>query len=334
MTAACYAMQLDGVGQQLRRSLRTLPVAGPGMVAMRVLACGVCRTDLHVIDGEVAAIYPIVPGHEVVGRVLSVGVGITGIEIGDRLGVPWLGAACGVCRYCLADQENLCDRPIFTGATRDGGYATHIVADARFCLAIPPEFDDVAAAPLLCAGLIGHRALRMTDDGERLGLYGFGAAAHIVTQVARWQGREVHALTRPGDHAAQDFARHLGCASAGGSDAPPPVELDAAIIFAPVGELVPAALRAVCKGGRVVCAGIHMSDIPSFAYADLWGERSLLSVANLTRADGRAFLQLAPKIPVRTTTHVFALSDANAALARVRAGDLDGAAVLVPDTQQ
>ena len=328
---AGYAMQLDGVGQALRRVDRPVPRPGPGEVVLQVLACGVCRTDLHVVDGEIDAAYPIVPGHEVVGRVIAIGTGVATTKLGHRLGVPWLGQACGICRYCKSGRENLCDRPVFTGATRDGGYATHIVADARYCLPIPPGFGDIEAAPLLCAGLIGYRALRMAGPGDRLGLYEFGAAAHIVAQVARAEGREVYALTRPGDARAQAFARTLGCIWASGSDQEPPVELDAAIIFAPVGALVPQALRAVAKGGRVVCAGIHMSDIPTFPYVDLWGERTLMSVANLTLADGHAFLEIAASLGIRTTTTSFALTDANGALARLHRGDLDGAAVLVPD---
>lgn len=326
-----FAMRLDSMGQPLQCVAREVPRPRAGEVVLSVVACGVCRTDLHVIDGEIDARYPIVPGHEIVGRVIEIGDGVREFATGDRVGVPWLGAACGDCGYCRAGRENLCDHPIFTGATRDGGYATHVVADARFCLSIPDNFNDVEAAPLLCAGLIGHRSLVMAGEGQRIGLYGFGAAAHIVAQVARWQGRDIYAFTRPGDRKAQDFALSLGCVWAGGSDEQPPVTLDAAIIFAAVGALVPAALKAICKGGRVVCAGIHMSDIPSFPYADLWGERTILSVANLTRADGREFLDIAGRIPVRTTTTAFPLTAANEALARVRAGDLEGAAVLVPD---
>jgi propanol-preferring alcohol dehydrogenase len=330
MTQA-YAMQLDGVGQRLRRVARPIPRPGPGEVVLAVAACGVCRTDLHVLDGEVPAHFPIVPGHEIVGRAIATGAGVTGIAAGDRLGVPWLGGTCGHCRYCRAGSENLCDHPVFTGASRDGGYATHVVADARFCIPIPDAFGDVEAAPLLCAGLIGYRSLTMAGAGESLALYGFGAAAHIVAQVARWQGRDVYALTRPGDVETQAFARALGCVWAGGSDELPPVAVDAAIIFAAAGELVPAALRAVRKGGRVVCAGIHMSDIPSFPYADLWGERSILSVANLTRDDGKAFFDIAVQVPVRTTTTAYPLSQANAALLDLREGKIEGAAVLVPD---
>ena len=324
------AMQLDAVGQPLRRVERDVPAPGPGEVLLRVAACGVCRTDLHVIDGEVAARLPIVPGHEVVGRVVATGKDVTDLAIGQRVGVPWLGSTCGVCPYCRTNRENLCDVPIFTGATRDGGYASHIVADAHFCLPIPDRFGDIEAAPLLCAGLIGYRSLVMAGDGTALGLYGFGAAAHIVAQVARWQGRSVYAFTRPDDEESQAFARRLGCDWAGGSDEAAPTELDAAIIFAPDGALVPMALKALRKGGRVVCAGIHMSDIPRFPYADLWEERSIRSVANLTRADGIAFLELAAQVPIRTSTTCFPLEEANEALVRLRTGTLQGAAVLVP----
>lgn len=323
-------MRCDRVGAPLRRVERGFGAPGPGELLLRVTACGVCRTDLHVVDGEIPAAYPIVPGHEIVGHVLATGKGVTGIAVGARMGVPWLGGTCGHCRYCLSDHENLCDTPVFTGATRDGGYATHVLADARYCIAIPDAFGDVEAAPLLCAGLIGYRALAMAGDGETLALYGFGAAAHIIAQVAIWQGRRVFALTRPGDAATQDFARSLGCAWAGGSDGLPPEPVDAAIIFAAVGALVPAALRAVRKGGRVVCAGIHMSDIPSFPYADLWGERTIRSVANLTRADAAAFFDIAAKVPVRTTTTAYPLNRANEALSDLREGRLEGAAVLVP----
>lgn len=324
-------MVIEAPGGPLRKRARALPDPGAGEVQMRILACGVCRTDLHVLDGELSMVtYPIVPGHEAVGRVTAVGQGVTDFAPGDRVGVPWLGATCGVCSYCRGGRENLCDRPSFTGATRDGGYATHMVADARYCFRIPDAFGDVEAAPLLCAGLIGHRALAMAGEPARLGLYGFGAAAHIVTQVALWRGAEVYAFTRPDDRDSQRFARELGCEWAGGSDELPPQPLDAAIIFAADGALVPRALAAVRKGGRVVCAGIHMSPIPSFSYDLLWGERSLLSVANLTRADGEAFLPLAAKIPIRTSTHVFPLEQANDALSALRSGIIEGAAVLVP----
>ena len=306
-----------------------MPRLRPGEILVAVSACGVCRTDLHVVDGELPhPKLPIVPGHEIVGRVAALGDGIAGFEIGQRVGVPWLGATCGGCPYCRADRENLCDTPLFTGYTRDGGYATHAVADARYCFALPDGLDDAAAAPLLCAGLIGWRSYRMAGEGTALGLYGFGAAAHILAQVAAWQGRRVHAFTRPGDTAAQAFARKLGAVWAGGSDETPPEPLDAAIIFAPVGALVPAALRAVKKGGRVVCGGIHMSDIPSFPYAILWEERQVVSVANLTRADAREFLSIAPKSGLKTEVVRYPLELANDALADLRGGRLQGAAVL------
>jgi propanol-preferring alcohol dehydrogenase len=314
-------MQLDGPGQPLRLVERPLPVPGPGELLIEVAACGICRTDLHVVDGDIDGPLPIVPGHEIVGRVVGTG---------ERVGVPWLGRTCGHCPWCLSDRENLCDDPAFTGFTRDGGFASHVVADARFCFPIPEAYGDVEATPLLCAGLIGWRALRLAGDGEALGFYGFGAAAHILAQVAARQGRRVHAFTRPGDETAQAFAWSLGCTSAQGSDQGAPEPLDAAILFAPVGALVPAALREVKKGGRVVCAGIHMSDIPSFPYADLWGERSILSVANLTRADGLEFLPLATELGIRMETRMFPLTDANEALDLLRRGCIEGAAVLVP----
>jgi propanol-preferring alcohol dehydrogenase len=295
---------------------------------IEVKACGVCRTDLHIVDGDIHGTLPIVPGHEIVGRVAARGPEAEAFTIGERVGVPWLGSTDGSCFYCTHGHENLCDRPIFTGFTRDGGYATHVLADSRFCLHVPDAFGDVEAAPLLCAGLIGYRALKLAGDGERLGFHGFGAAAHIVAQVAMWQSRKVFAFTRDGDAATQDFARSLGCAWAGGSSEAPPEEMDAAIIFAPVGALVPAALKHVRKGGRVVCAGIHMSDIPSFPYELLWGERVLRSVANLTRADGEEFLALAPLVPVRTEVELYPLVDANIALDRLRGGQIRGAAVL------
>ncbi|HEY1146792.1 MAG TPA: zinc-dependent alcohol dehydrogenase family protein, partial [Allosphingosinicella sp.] len=308
---------------------------GPGELLIAISACAVCRTDLHVVDGDLHGPLPIIPGHEIVGRVIEVGEGENPFAVGQRIGVPWLGRACGRCRYCQEGMENLCDAPLFTGFSRDGGFATHTIADARFCFAIPDVFADVEAAPLLCAGLIGYRAYRMAGDAERLGLYGFGAAAHLLAQVALWEGREVHAFTRPGDASAQAVARSLGCQWAGPSGAVPPGDLpgarDAALIFAPVGELVPEALRRVRKGGRVVCAGIHMSDIPAFPYADLWGERAILSVANLTRADGTAFFDIAARIPIRTTTTAFPLSEANEVLELVRRGQINGAAVLIPE---
>ncbi len=307
------------------------PRPGPGEVLLRVAACAVCRTDLHVVDGELPDAKPdLVPGHEIVGRVIEAGPGVDRFRPGDRVGVPWLGFACGSCRFCRAGRENLCPDARFTGYQRDGGYAGLAVADARFCFAIPDAYSDAEAAPLLCAGLIGYRALRMAGEARRIGLYGFGAAAHIVAQVARFEGREVFAFTRPGDTAAQDFARRLGAGWAGGSEEMPPEPLQAAIIFAPVGALVPAALRVVEPGGTVVCAGIHMSDIPSFPYALLWKERVLRSVANLTRADGEAFLALAPRVPVRTKIRTLPLDAANDALSILRSGDVSGALVLLP----
>ena len=305
------------------------PRPGPGQVLLRVRACGVCRTDLHVVDGELAdPKLPLVPGHQIVGTVEEAGAGHARFVPGDRVGVPWLGWTCGECRFCRSDRENLCDRARFTGYQMDGGFAELAVADARFCFPIPEGYPDLQAAPLLCAGLIGYRALRMAGDAERLGLYGFGAAAHIVAQVAQWQGRRLFAFTRGGDLAAQAFARELGAEWSGDSAGPAPEPLDAAILFAPAGELVPAALRAVSKGGVVVCAGIHMSDIPGFPYELLWGERSVRSVANLTRRDGEEFLALAPKVPVRTEVEPFPLEAANVALGRLRAGQVRGAAVL------
>lgn len=323
------AMQLDRPGTPLRLIEREVPAPGPGELLVEVSACGVCRTDLHVVDGDIEGSLPVVPGHEVVGHVIGLGPGAGGFSVGDRVGVPWLARTCGACPYCNAGHENLCDRPLFTGFTRDGGFATHAVADAAFAFRLPPGGDDVAAAPLLCAGLIGYRSLRMAGDAQRLGFYGFGAAAHILAQVAVWQGRSVFAFTRPGETAGQAFARSLGCVWAGGSDEDSPEELDAAIIFAPVGALVPQALKQVRKGGSVICAGIHMSDIPAFPYADLWGERTIRSVANLTREDGEEFLDIAFRIPVRTTTTVFPLEQANEALALLREGQIEGAAVLV-----
>ncbi len=324
------AMQLDEPGKPLRMVARPLPVAAPAELLIKVAACGVCRTDLHVLYGEIPAHYPIIPGHEIVGRVLALGEETAGFAIGQRVGVPWLGHTCGVCSFCRGGHENLCDQPEFTGCTRDGGYASHVVADARYCFALPDRFTDAEAAPLLCAGLIGWRALRLAGDGRRIGLYGFGAAAHILTQVATWQGREVYAFTKPGDEDGQAFARSLGCVWAGSSEAAPPVQLDAALIFAPVGALVPAALKVVRKGGRVVCAGIHMSDIPAFRYADLWGERAILSVANLTRQDGISFFEMIEKAGIRTVTERFTLEHANEALQRLREGQLTGAAVICP----
>lgn len=328
--AIMRAAELAGPGQALRIVERPVPVPATDEVLIVVSACGVCRTDLHVMDGDIPARYPIVPGHEIVGLVVDMGAGVTGFSIGQRVGVPWLGHTCGHCPYCAAEQENLCDHPEFTGCTRDGGYATHVVADARYCFPIPERFSDVEAAPLLCAGLIGWRALRMAGEGRRIGLYGFGAAAHVLAQVAVWQGREVYAFTKAGDAEAQVFARSLGCVWAGSSEEAPPAELDAALIFAPVGALVPAALKTVRKGGRVICAGIHMSDIPAFPYADLWGERVIRSVANLTREDGTSFFEVVEKSGLKTVTETFSLEQANVALERLRAGRLSGAAVIVP----
>jgi alcohol dehydrogenase, propanol-preferring len=322
-----HAMCLYHPGEPLRPSDMPDRDPGPGELALAVRACGVCRTDLHILDGELPMPRsPLVPGHEIVGVVSAVGSGVAGVRVGDRVGVPWLGWTCGTCRYCRAGRENLCDAARFTGWHIDGGYADRAVADARFCFHLPAAYGDADAAPLLCAGLIGHRALRAAGDARVIGLYGFGAAAHIVAQVAAWEGRTVLAFTRPGDAAAQAFARSLGAAWAGGSDEAPPEPLDAALLFAPVGALVPAALRAVHKGG----VGIHMSDIPAFPYAILWGERRIVSVANLTRRDGEEFLALAPRVPVRTEVTVYALDRANEALADLRSGRLTGAAVLVP----
>ena len=310
---------------------RALPVAGPGQLRIRVEACGVCRTDLHVADGELLqAVYPVVPGHEAVGIVEARGHGVDVPELGERVGVPWLASACGHCADCLAGRENLCDAAQFTGCTRDGGFATHMLADAAFCVRLPLDADPMHLAPKLCAGLIGWRALRAAGDCQRLGLYGFGAAAHLVAQIARARGDRVFAFTRPGDIAAQEFARSLGACWAGDSDRAPPEPLDAAILFAPVGALVPAALSAVRKGGRVVCAGIHMSDIPSFPYRLLWGERHVSSVANLTRADAREFFAAAATMQIQTHVHPYPLLAANDALSDLRAGRFSGAAVLLP----
>ena len=324
------AMVLSRAGERLVMAEQPEPEPGPGQIRLRVEACGVCRTDLHVVDGDLPdPKLPIVPGHEIVGRVEAVGEGVD-LAPGARVGIAWLGHACGHCPYCRSQHENLCDTPIFTGYTRNGGFATHTIADAAFAFPLADGLDPVASAPLLCAGLIGWRSLKAAGDGQAIGIYGFGAAAHIIAQVCRWQGRRVFAFTRPGDAAGQRFARSLGAEWAGGSDEKPPVPLDAAILFAPVGALVPAALAAVRKGGRVVCGGIYMSDIPSFPYRLLWEERSVVSVANLTRADGREFLALAPRAGVRTTTTPYPLEKANEALDDLRAGRLEGAAVIVP----
>ncbi len=325
------AMVLERAREPLLLKELPTPVPGPGHVLLRVRACAVCRTDLHVVDGELTSPkLPLVPGHEIIGIVSAVGPRVTRFRDGDRVGVPWLGWTCGTCSYCQSGRENLCDRARFTGYTLDGGYAEYAVADERFCFPIPAVFGDAEAAPLLCAGLIGYRSLAKTGDARRVGIYGFGAAAHLVTQLARFQGREVYAFTRPGDAASQEFAKSLGAAWAGDSDQMPPEALDAAIIFAPVGALVPLALKAVVKGGTVVCGGIHMSDIPSFPYALLWEERNLCSVANLTRQDGQEFFPLAGRVPVRAQAQTFPLEAANEALARLRAGKIEGAAVLLP----
>ena len=324
------AMVLNKPGDALVAVQLPVPEPAPGQIRIRVHACGVCRTDLHLVDGELPnPKLPIIPGHEIVGVVDKLGQGVDGFKVGDRVGAPWLGWTCGECRYCATGRENLCNYARFTGYHIDGGYAEYTVADQRYCFAVPGDYPDIQAAPLLCAGLIGYRSLRMTDNAHTLGLYGFGASAHIVSQIAVYQGREVYAFTKPGDVDGQDFARGLGAVWAGGSDELPPVELDGAIIFAPVGPLVPAALRATAKGGCVVCAGIHMSDIPSFPYSILWGERSIKSVANLTRRDGEEFLDIAPKIPVKTHCRTYPLTRANDALADLRGGKLIGAAVLV-----
>lgn len=331
MSASTYTcMRLHHLRQPLVRGQCAIPDAGPGQVLLKVRACGVCRTDLHVVDGELPDTrLPIVPGHEIVGEVVACGAGVD-LPVGARLGVPWLGFTCGQCEFCRRGEENLCDRALFTGYQLDGGYAEYVVADARYCFELPDALDDAHAAPLLCAGLIGYRSWRFVKDARRLGIYGFGAAAHIVAQVARWHGQDVYAFTRPGDADAQAFASSLGAAWAGDSDRAPPELLDAAIIFAPVGALIPTALKVLRKGGALVCGGIHMSDVPSMPYSLLWGERSIRSVANLTRRDGTEFLSLAGKIPVRTQIQTFALSEANLALERLRDGQLSGAAVLIP----
>ena len=324
------AMQVVAPGKPLALVDIPCPAPAAGEVLVRVRACGVCRTDLHVADGELPdGKLPIVPGHEVVGEVVATGTGVERLSIGQRVGIPWLGATCGHCAYCHSGRENLCRAARFTGYHIDGGYAEYACADARFCFPLPDSYSDIEAAPLLCAGLIGYRALTMAGDARTIGIYGFGAAAHIVAQIVRDQGRTLYAFTRPGDQQAQRFASGLGAAWSGDSGQDPPTALDAALIFAPVGALVPAALRATAPGGMVVCAGIHMSDIPSFPYRILWDERTIRSVANLTRADGEAFLALAPRVPVRTEVHPFALEQANEALDRLRSGRITGAAVLV-----
>jgi len=326
------AIVLETPGKPLRKADLPRPNPGHSQLLIRVLACAVCRTDLHVIDGELTKPkLPLIPGHEIVGTVAALGNGVDRFKIGDRVGIPWLGWTCGQCAYCENGQENLCDQAKFTGYTLDGGYAEYTVADQRFCFSIADSYSDAEAAPLLCAGLIGYRSLVKAGNGKRIGIYGFGAAAHIIAQVAKFQGRRIYAFTRPGDEEAKKFAIGLGAVWAGGSNEMPPEKLDAAIIFAPVGQLVPLALKAVAKGGIVVCGGIHMSDIPSFPYSILWQERSICSVANLTRRDGAEFMALAPKVPVRTEIETFPLEEANEALNRLRAGKIRGAAVLVTD---
>jgi propanol-preferring alcohol dehydrogenase len=325
------AMVLFQTGTDLKHTQVPDPQPSSGEVLVHVEACAVCRTDLHVIDGELPnPKLPLIPGHEIVGRIVAAGPDAHRFAVGDRVGIPWLGHTCGICAYCRAGMENLCDNPQFTGYTRDGGYAEKTIADERFCVPIPEAYSDVEAAPLLCAGLIGFRSLMKTGDAHRVGIYGFGAAAHLITQVAIYQGREIYAFTRGGDTEGQDFARSLGARWAGDSGDAPPEMLDAAIIFAPAGDLVPYALQAVRKGGIVVCGGIHMSDIPQFPYELLWGERHLCSVANLTRQDAEEFMKIAPKVPVKTHFESFPLADANEALTRLRHGRLRGAAVLLP----
>lgn len=323
------AMLLSPGRSLLESTSRAPPRPGQGQVLVRVHACGVCRTDLHLVDGELPqARLPVIPGHEIVGDVAEVGPGVASLKLGQRIGVPWLGYTCGICRYCVSDRENLCDAPQFTGCTIDGGYAEYAVADSRFCFALPSGYTDQELAPWLCAGLIGYRSLRMAGEARRIGIYGFGAAAHIIVQLCRYEEREVFAFTRPSDHQAQAFARGLGAAWAAGSDKAAPCELDAAILFAPVGALVPKALRDVAKGAIVVCAGIHMSDIPQFPYDILWGERRISSVANLTRRDGTEFIELAQRAAIQTSVVPYSLSSANEALAALREGKLSGAAVL------
>jgi alcohol dehydrogenase, propanol-preferring len=334
VAAESCAMRLNAPRMALNPQMIPDRPLGAYQVRLQVLACGVCRTDLHLLDGELSgAVYPITPGHEIVGRVVATGSCVAEFSLGDRVGVPWLGGSCGVCRYCRRGLENLCDEAAFTGCTLDGGYAEFAVADARYCLAIPERYTDAQAAPLLCAGLIGYRAYRAAGEVGNLGLYGFGAAAHLLAQVARAEGRRVFAFVRPEDEQARRFAVGLGAVWAGGSDELPPEPLDAAIVFAPVGGLVPAALRATRKAGRVVCAGIHMSDIPSFPYSLLWGERSVSSVANLTRADGRAFMRVASQLDLNPSVHEFPLARANEALAQLRSGSFQGAAVLIPPSR-
>jgi len=329
------AMVFEGPDRPLRLVERDIPQPGKGQVLVEVLACAVCRTDLHLIDGELPdPKLPVIPGHEIVGRILTVGDGVETLQPNDRIGIAWLGYTCGICDYCVSGRENLCNSALFTGYQIDGGYATHTVADARYCFPLPENYGDAEVAPLLCAGLIGHRSLRATADAKKLGIYGFGAAAHIVTQIALHEGRSIYAFTRPGDVVAQDFARSLGCVWADGSNMPPPELLDAAIIFAPIGALIPAALKAVRKGGRVILGGIHMSDIPVMPYRLLWGERTIKSIANLTRQDAHEFLHMASQVNIKTSVNVMPMSAANEALERLRNGDISGAIVLVPGLKQ
>jgi propanol-preferring alcohol dehydrogenase len=325
------AMVLERPGERLKALKLPIPLPGSGEILLKVQACGICRTDLHIVDGELSEPnLPLIPGHQIIGVVVSLGIGVRGFHPGDLVGVPWLGGTCGECDFCLSGRENLCDRALFTGYQRNGGFAEYSTANADFCFSIPDDFPATQAAPLLCAGMIGYRSLRKAGNGKRIGVYGFGAAAHIVTQVALWEGREVYAFTREGDDAGQQFALEMGACWAGSSTELPPVELDSAIIFAPAGELVVTALKAVGKGGVVVCGGIHMSPIPGFSYDLLWGERSIISVANLTRSDGVEFLELAPRLPIKTEIEVFPLEHANEALAALRFGKIRGAGVLVP----
>jgi len=325
------AMVLAEPGAALELQHLPIPAPDPGQLLIRVTACGICRTDLHVLDGELTEpALPLIPGHQIVGTVETIGTGVSGFTVGQRVGVPWLGGSCGACWYCRHDKENLCDEARYTGYQINGGFAEYTVADAAYCFELPPRYDDLQAAPLLCAGLIGYRAYRLLESADTIGLYGFGAAAHILAQLARHRGQKIYAFTREGDHTAQEFARNLGAVWAGDSGQQPPEVLDGAIIFAPEGQLVPLALAAVRKGGRVVCAGIHMSEIPAFSYDLLWGERQLCSVANLTRRDGLEFLPLAAEIPVSTTVHRYPLEQANEALEDLRRGRFNGAAVLVP----
>lgn len=331
MITQMQAMVLHKIGEPLLLEKREIPRPGMGELLIEVEACAVCRTDLHVVDGDLKDVQlPLIPGHEIVGKVVDIGEGVIATRLGQRVGVPWLGHTCGRCNYCRHGTENLCDDPVFTGYTRDGGFATHVIADDNFSFELDPTADPVSLAPLLCAGLIGWRSLKKAGEARKIGLYGFGAAAHIIAQICTWEGREVYAFTREGDLQAQSFAMKLGVAWAGGSGETPPQALDAAIIFAPIGDLVPKALRAVRKGGRVVCGGIHMSDIPSMPYAAIWGERELVSVANLTRQDARDFFPIAAKAGVRTTTTRYLLEEANIALEDLRSGHLSGAAVIIP----